>query len=155
MALKIYDTIHPDGDYPAVNAAHVAMPDGRRLSDFDLSVDTEIPVFDLEKLGLDPIPFGGGSAEIETDTAEIVQALMSGLARFAIPIAVGTTNAAAVVTCTSCVVSGMAYIANATIFVETLSQIVIDVYPDGVSVGLIPVTEIIDDYMEEALGGDY
>lgn len=38
MALTIYDTIIPDGDYPAVNAENVQMPDGSRLS-------TAMPVF--------------------------------------------------------------------------------------------------------------
>ena len=33
MALKIYDTIVPKGDYPAVNAKDVEMPDGSRLSE--------------------------------------------------------------------------------------------------------------------------
>ena len=32
MALKIYDTFAPQGDYPAVKAEDVAMPDGSRLS---------------------------------------------------------------------------------------------------------------------------
>lgn len=34
MALKIYDTLAPQGDYPAVKAESVEMPDGSRLSDF-------------------------------------------------------------------------------------------------------------------------
>lgn len=33
MALKIYDTIQAQGDYPAVTADQVEMPDGSRLSD--------------------------------------------------------------------------------------------------------------------------
>lgn len=33
MALKIYDTIQTQGDYPAVTADQVEMPDGSRLSD--------------------------------------------------------------------------------------------------------------------------
>lgn len=34
MALKIYDTLVPQGNYPAVNAAYVAMPDGTTLDEF-------------------------------------------------------------------------------------------------------------------------
>lgn len=34
MALKIYDTFAPQGEYPAVKAEDVEMPDGSRLSDF-------------------------------------------------------------------------------------------------------------------------
>jgi hypothetical protein len=35
MALKIYDTFAPQGEYPAVKAEDVEMPDGSRLSDFE------------------------------------------------------------------------------------------------------------------------
>lgn len=34
MALKLYDTLIPDGDYPLMKAKDVEMPDGTRLSDF-------------------------------------------------------------------------------------------------------------------------
>lgn len=37
MALKIFDTLKPQGDYPAVKAEDVEMPDGTRLGDLDLS----------------------------------------------------------------------------------------------------------------------
>lgn len=33
MSLKIYDTMVPQGGYPAVKAEHVEMPDGTRLDD--------------------------------------------------------------------------------------------------------------------------
>jgi hypothetical protein len=42
MALKIYDTLKPQGDYPAVNAEDVQMTDGKRLSDWN----TAYPVVD-------------------------------------------------------------------------------------------------------------
>ena len=35
MALKIYDTLAPQGSYPAVKAEAVEMPDGTRLSEFE------------------------------------------------------------------------------------------------------------------------
>lgn len=38
MALKIYDTLKPQGNYPAVKAKDVEMPDGSRLSDFEGSL---------------------------------------------------------------------------------------------------------------------
>lgn len=43
MALKLYDTIKPQGDFPLVEAADVIMPDGTRLSEHQAG---EIP--DLE-----------------------------------------------------------------------------------------------------------
>lgn len=36
MALKIYDTLVPQGDYPAVKAENVEMPDGTKLSDLEM-----------------------------------------------------------------------------------------------------------------------
>lgn len=35
MALKLYDTLTPDGDYPLMQAKDVEMPDGTRLSEFE------------------------------------------------------------------------------------------------------------------------
>lgn len=37
MALNTYDTFEPQGEFPAVKAEDVEMPDGKRLSDLDLS----------------------------------------------------------------------------------------------------------------------
>ena len=37
MALKIYDTLAPQGDYPAVEAKDVKMPDGKKLSESYIS----------------------------------------------------------------------------------------------------------------------
>ena len=49
MALKIYDTMKPQGDYPAVKAEDVEMSDGSRLSAFN-------PVYPVEngKATLEP-----------------------------------------------------------------------------------------------------
>lgn len=44
MALKIYDTLAPQGNYPAVNAADVEMPDGSRLSEFNPTYPVEAGV---------------------------------------------------------------------------------------------------------------
>lgn len=41
MALSIYDTLEPKGNFPAVKAKDVVMPDGTRLSDFKGGVSAE------------------------------------------------------------------------------------------------------------------
>lgn len=41
MALKVYDTIKPNGTFPVAEAADIAMPDGSRLSDFSGGVYPE------------------------------------------------------------------------------------------------------------------
>lgn len=65
MALKIYDTLAPQGNYPAVNAADVAMPDGTRLSDFSGSAGQD---------GLTPYIGSNGNWWIgETDTGTKAQ----------------------------------------------------------------------------------
>lgn len=38
MSLRIYDTLETQGDFPAVKAEDVQMPDGTRLSDFEGSL---------------------------------------------------------------------------------------------------------------------
>ena len=115
----------------------------------------EIPVFDLEALGLNAIPITGGTAELETDTAEIIKALTSGLIRFGIPFSLGEIQATVFVTCTSAVVSDMAYMCNATFVIEAPIHVTIEVYPDGIFVAVTSTIDIIDSYMEEALGGDF
>lgn len=37
MALKLYDTLTPGGDYPLVEAKDVQMPDGKRLDELSVS----------------------------------------------------------------------------------------------------------------------
>ena len=155
MALIIEDTIKPSGNFPAVNASDVKMPDGSRLTDYEFSGSTEIPVFDLGELGMEPIPFTGGEGELLTDTTKIVEAATAGVVRFGIPFSLGSNSATAFVTCTSCIVFGMMCTCNATIVTDTIAQVIIDIYPDGMYVGLVPITVLIDEYMEEALGGDY
>lgn len=41
MALKIFDTLAPQGDYPAVKAEDVQMPDGGRLSEWEGGISEE------------------------------------------------------------------------------------------------------------------
>lgn len=43
MALKIYDRLEPQGDYPAVIAEDVEMPDGTRLSQWGGNVPPVLP----------------------------------------------------------------------------------------------------------------
>ena len=58
MALKLYDTLTPDGDYPLMKAKDVEMPDGTRLSDFK---GGEIPVFDFTSKGMEAVDVSGGA----------------------------------------------------------------------------------------------
>lgn len=100
MALKIYDTLKPQGDYPAVKAEDVQMPDGKKLSELEIPVDSgEAPVFDLSALGMAAVPLSGGFSALETDTTEIAAALDQGSAAFVVPIdADGTAIDATIVT---------------------------------------------------------
>lgn len=41
MALKLYDTLNPSGDFPLVEAKDVEMPDGSRLSELSVSYPVE------------------------------------------------------------------------------------------------------------------
>lgn len=83
MALKLYDTLTPDGDYPLMKAKDVEMPDGTRLSDFK---GGEIPVFDLAAQGMGYVDVSGGMARWNGDTTELFEALNKGAVTFVLPI---------------------------------------------------------------------
>lgn len=48
MALKLYDTLNPSGDFPLVEAKDVKMPDGTRLSDLSVSYPLETAETNLQ-----------------------------------------------------------------------------------------------------------
>lgn len=55
MALKIYDKLKPQGNYPAVDAADVALPNGARLTSVIPVYVTEEQYAALEAAGeIDP-----------------------------------------------------------------------------------------------------
>ena len=72
MALKIYDTMKPQGDYPAVKAEDVEMPNGTRLSDLD-SGSMNVVTYDIASMGLPNLMLNGDPLEIEMDTAEFTR----------------------------------------------------------------------------------
>lgn len=98
MALKLYDTLTPDGDYPLMKAKDVEMPDGTRLSDFKGGGSAEIPVFDLAAMGLPPVDLNGGIQYIESDTTELFEALNKGAVKFVLPILEGEGTATGYIT---------------------------------------------------------
>ena len=156
MSIRLADTLEPgNGKIPVAFAKDIQMPDGTRLSDYEFSGNTDVPMFDLGGLGIAPIPFSGGSAAVETDTAEIVQAATAGVVRFSVPFSIGTIQTAALVTCTSCIVTAMSFLCSATIVTNAPFHVGIEIYSDGVRVTLIPMASLIDAYISEALGGDY
>ena len=72
MALKIYDTMVPQGDYPAVKAEHVGMADGTKLDDLLAAAnlkaaEMERAIEDLENQG-DAYPVAAGAAELQPET---------------------------------------------------------------------------------------
>lgn len=50
MALKVFDTLAPQGEYPAVKAKDVEMPDGTRLSKLPDYMPVAITQADYDKL---------------------------------------------------------------------------------------------------------
>ena len=67
MALRIYDTLVPQGDYPAVKAEDVQMPDGTKLSDLEIPEMPEIPepIKDYVKTVNGKAPDENGNVEVE------------------------------------------------------------------------------------------
>lgn len=84
MALKIYDTLKPQGDYPAVNAADIEMEDGTRLPEAletikasGYVVQTEPPE-DTRMLWLDLSDTGGNTSGNVTAVLNEIDALIGG-----------------------------------------------------------------------------
>lgn len=86
MALKLYDTLTPDGDYPLMKAKDVEMPDGTRLSEFKGGGSAEIPVFDFTSKGMEAVDISGGMTQWGGDTTELFEALNKGAVTFVLPI---------------------------------------------------------------------
>lgn len=72
MALKLYDTLNPSGDFPLVEAKDVKMPDGSRLSEFNPSVGEDVKA-DIDALKAQDQEF----AEIAQEAIERMNSLDS------------------------------------------------------------------------------
>lgn len=83
MSIELIDKIKPknNGAFALVDAHDVAMPDGTRLDTWE-GGGGDIPTFDLVALGLPTVPMDGTAVSVETDTAEILEALETGAVRF-------------------------------------------------------------------------
>ena len=64
MALKIYDTLVPQGDYPAVKAEDVQMPDGTKLSELEIP-EIPDPITDYVKTVNGIAPDENGDVQVE------------------------------------------------------------------------------------------
>ena len=98
MAIELIDKIKPknNGSFALVDAADVALPNGKRLDEAlsDMAGGSaSVPVFDLVALGLPAIPKSGAVVTVATDTTEIVAGLASGSVFFTVQIAEDDTPA--------------------------------------------------------------
>lgn len=88
MALTIYQTIEPDGNFPAVKAADVEMPDGTRLGDLDLG-SLNVISYDLAEMGVPALVVDGDPLQLETDTEEISNATANNIVTLNLDISMG------------------------------------------------------------------
>ena len=200
MAVEVIGTIKPKNgkDFPVVEAADVAMPNGKRLSEFEGGAG-EAPTFDLIALGLPTVSVDAGFVGVTCDTAAMRAALDKGAVQFKIRLGNindGTEYEATILmgsietgesmfTC-SCRVSGNYTVGN-TLATDDLAELTVVVVETGVmavlshllhvpmvsqalngmilqvidgkwqlvSVADSSIKTYIDDYINEALGGDY
>ena len=90
MSIELIDKIKPknNGSFPLVEAHDIQMPDGSRLDTWDGK--GTIPYFDLVELGLPDVPVEGGEkVTVETDTADMIEALSGGAVRFRLNLKYG------------------------------------------------------------------
>ena len=147
MPLKIFDTVAPQGDYPAVLSEHVQMPDGSRLSDLKIEA-AGLPTFDLVAIGLPTVPMTGEIAAVQCDTTEIRTALDKGLVVFRLNVDRDGRSVAYSIPVVG-VLSGAAYACTYTTdAMGTACYITVIVTEGGVGVTIKTLTA----YMEEAPG---
>ena len=84
--LKIWDTVEPQGEYPAVKAEHVEMPDGSRLNSWK---PPGITTCDLVAMGLPAVPMTGDAVAANGDTTEIISAISAGPVAFTANVDMG------------------------------------------------------------------
>ena len=81
MALKLYDTLNPSGDFPLVEAKDIGMPDGSRLDDYTKNIMTvagqvagQVASLDAQVKALDK-KLDEFSPGVDEETAERLDAL--------------------------------------------------------------------------------
>lgn len=84
MALILRQTIKPAGDFPAVEAEDVLMPDGTRLSEFEGGGSLDIVTYDLASMGVPAIPVNGDNLQLEMDTTEVREAMQTSILKVVI-----------------------------------------------------------------------
>lgn len=110
------------------------------------------PVFDLDALGIDDIPFSGGSATLETDTTEILSALENGPVTFIIPVSDNGET-----TLTRCTMSGMGvgsdYVCTSVLALDAYTSLTVMVGAGYIGVVLAPMETggaiTVDDALSE------
>lgn len=181
MAIKLYSGLTPAGDYPLIEAKDVEMPDGTRLSEFkggsgvpeDFFVDTdgrilvneeylpeigaaaEIPVFDLAAMGLPAVPLDGGSVQVSTDATALFEALNRGAVTFAIPCNMGGMAMTGYCTAFSFTDGVSMHQCIGAVYLAGFCYVIMNIYTDMISITASPFNSLVDEYIGNALGGDY
>lgn len=167
MALKIYDTLAPQGEYPAVKAEAVEMPDGTRLSEFEGGAPVEI-VNNLTSTATNKAlsanqgrVLQGNIDSAMQSTGLLINACVKSVngtkpdANGNVNVEVGAsiTVDSALSTTSTNPIQNKAVAQRFTELTEAFSKTI------GNVTAQIPsdnhINELIDDYLSEALGGDY
>jgi len=179
MPLNIDAKIKPSGNFPAVDAEDVLMPDGKTLdktlvlpevtgadagkflrvnSNGEWAAEKDdssaIPVFNLSEMGLPPVMPTGEYSRLNADMTKICEALDKGPVQFVVPMYTGVVENVTIVA-TALRSEGQyacTYVSNA---LGTVLYLMIGITENGMFVSVTPLVSYIDAYMEEALGGDY
>lgn len=180
MAIELIDKIKPknNGSFAMVDAEDVAMPDGSRLSEF-----SQTPVFDLGALGMGALTLPESNATLETDTAEIMAALAKGEIMINVPVSMSGTEMLAQMVVQG-FGNGQMWQCVAQFFVDAMYHAIFNIYTGAIMVIIMPDSAVpsgtdgqmlqnvggtwtavsvadsaigtyIDDYIAEALGGEY
>lgn len=137
------------GSFALLDAADIEMADGTRLDavlkemkENSDNVSATTPVFDLGELGLTAIEMTGGSAELETDTSEIWEALEKGAVTFGIPVLDGETTLTGYFTMSSFTDGESMYQCVGLCGFDELLMVMVIVIPEGIIASLVPFSWI-------------
>lgn len=121
----------------------------------EISGSAEIPVFDLAAMGLPAVPVGGGSVQVSTDATALFEALNQGAVTFAIPCDMNGMTMTGYCTVFSFTDGASMHQCIGAVYLSELSYIIIEIYADLIVVNAKPFNSLVDEYIGNALGGDY
>ena len=103
-----------------------------------------VPVFDLKEMGLAAIPFNGGTAFLETDTAEIADAFAEGPVKFIFPFEIEEQEISVDVIMNGFSAAGEMAQGCSVVVLEEPAIAVMQIIEGRITAAILPVKQLLD-----------